>query len=551
MNKTSRRVMTVIMAALTAVAFWPQGGNAGTGTEPGFSDVTDGALVVDGRIADGNARSGFHKDFTLMTKDDLDGIVSEATADRWFAAPGRDSFVSDKDYSARRRNDQWCRQRLTRGIDLRAMQQSLGIAGDPVILYKALDGYSNNSAGYGIWIDRYCFPDARAASGTRVDPALALSGNYLGDFDDHVAGDELPGPMMMMGQTSASSDYNAQYMGKLLKEVTFGNSFRDWPTALTLDNNGYQKELTIADVILGTRPGSVQDRKQALYTFTDDGEHSVRALGVTLGDLADDLQLSASGQDYIVKDSAGNTRTIDAGESGRYFLAYEGTIDDQPLTADGDLLLLCPGESRDQVIFNIRSIGAAPLKAPSGFSAARRSYNSLRLSWTAVSGASGYYIDRYNCSTKKWQNYAIDVMSGTAAGYNDKGLTTGTNYRYRIRAYKVIGDQELLGYTRLSGYAKPVLGAAVLGRLTKSGSRAVKVRWKRVAGASGYQVVRATSKNMKRGRRSVTVSRGKTVSLTMKKLQRGRRYYFRVRAFRKAGGRKVYGAYSRIKSIRR
>ena len=78
--------------------------------------------------------------------------------------------------------------------------------------------------------------------------------------------------------------------------------------------------------------------------------------------------------------------------------------------------------------------------------------------------------------------------------------------------------------------------------------RKVRITWKKVKNADGYQVYRATKKNGKY--KLVKVVKGnKKVSYKNTKLKKNKKYYYKVRAYRTVKGKKVYGAFSSKKSI--
>lgn len=79
--------------------------------------------------------------------------------------------------------------------------------------------------------------------------------------------------------------------------------------------------------------------------------------------------------------------------------------------------------------------------------------------------------------------------------------------------------------------------------------KAVKVTWKKVSGASGYKLYRSTKKN---GSYKLvkTVKGSKTVKYTNKKLKKGKTYFYKVRAYKTVGKKKVYGSYSSYKSVK-
>ena len=72
-------------------------------------------------------------------------------------------------------------------------------------------------------------------------------------------------------------------------------------------------------------------------------------------------------------------------------------------------------------------------------------------------------------------------------------------------------------------------------------SQAVSLRWKRVAGAKGYQVRLYSSKSLKK---VVKTKQASGVTCTVGGLKTGSFYYARVRAFKVSGGKRVYGAWS-------
>lgn len=84
------------------------------------------------------------------------------------------------------------------------------------------------------------------------------------------------------------------------------------------------------------------------------------------------------------------------------------------------------------------------------------------------------------------------------------------------------------------------------------GKKQLKTKWKRDTKADGYQIQYSTSKKFtKKTTTTVSVKKNKTVSKTVKKLKSGRKYYVRVRAYKKAtvNGKSttLYGAWSKPK----
>lgn len=103
-----------------------------------------------------------------------------------------------------------------------------------------------------------------------------------------------------------------------------------------------------------------------------------------------------------------------------------------------------------------------------------------------------------------------------------------------------------------SAASKPKKPAQVKGLVVKAkSSTSVTIKFKKVKGAKGYKVYQSTSKNGKY-KRVRTLKGNKNVRFTKTKLKSGKRYYYKVRAYKiyKRGKKKlyVYGKYSAKKS---
>ncbi len=174
--------------------------------------------------------------------------------------------------------------------------------------------------------------------------------------------------------------------------------------------------------------------------------------------------------------------------------------------------------------------------------AASASYNSIKISWPAVSGATGYVVYRYYPSTQAYKK----IKTTTAASYTDTSLTTGTTYQYRVKAYRTVNKISVFSATSAlaSAYPKP----ATPGSFTaaRASSSSIKLSWKAVTGATGYEVYRATFST---GTYSL-VKTTSSLSYTNTGLTKNKTYYYKVRAYTKVGDKKIYGAYTTVKSAK-
>jgi len=86
-------------------------------------------------------------------------------------------------------------------------------------------------------------------------------------------------------------------------------------------------------------------------------------------------------------------------------------------------------------------------------------------------------------------------------------------------------------------------------KLKKKGTNNLVIKWKRDKKADGYQI--AMKKGKKSGYRIVkTIKGNKKNRYVKKKLKKGAIYYIKIRAYKVVNGKKIYGAYSKKKSIR-
>lgn len=92
---------------------------------------------------------------------------------------------------------------------------------------------------------------------------------------------------------------------------------------------------------------------------------------------------------------------------------------------------------------------------------------------------------------------------------------------------------------------------ANLKSLTAVKGKKLKVKWGQDKKATGYQIQYSTNKNFNNGVKSVTITKNDTLSKTLTKLTKGKKYYVRVRAYKtaKENGKnvKLYGSWSSSK----
>lgn len=167
----------------------------------------------------------------------------------------------------------------------------------------------------------------------------------------------------------------------------------------------------------------------------------------------------------------------------------------------------------------------------------------ISMSWNKVKGADGYAI--YRAGTKNgYYKYLKSVTTNTAS---HAGLKAGSKYYYKVRAYKNVNGIKLYGaYSDAkSMLTKP---AAPTGFTVALKSRTAKISWSKVTGVQGYEVYMSNSRNGSYTR--IKNAGTSTTSYNKTGLTKGKKYYFKMRAYTKTGtGTKLYSGCSKIKAV--
>ncbi len=189
-------------------------------------------------------------------------------------------------------------------------------------------------------------------------------------------------------------------------------------------------------------------------------------------------------------------------------------------------------------------VSAKPtLGTPGGFTGSSVSYQSVRLGWDDVSGASGYQVYR---ATSKTGTYKA-VGETSSEGYTNSGLTTNKTYYYKVRAYRKVGSTKVYGSFTSVLSAKPVLGVPKSVKAVRASSSSIKVNWNKVTGATGYQVYRATAAaGTYTLVKTVKATTEATQTYTNTSLTNGKSYYYKVRAIRTKSGKTYTSGYSAV-----
>lgn len=167
--------------------------------------------------------------------------------------------------------------------------------------------------------------------------------------------------------------------------------------------------------------------------------------------------------------------------------------------------------------------------------------DSIKLTWTKVSGAKGYRVYSYNPETKKYTT--LKTLTGTT--YTVTGLKSGTDYVFTVRAYGKSGSTTVWGnhstVTTATVPAKMKLSSAV-----SSDAGKATLKWQSTP-ADGYEIYMANVKDGKY-KKIKTTTKNTTLTYTKSSLAKGT-YSFKIRAYKTVGDTKLYGDFSNVKSV--
>ncbi len=161
----------------------------------------------------------------------------------------------------------------------------------------------------------------------------------------------------------------------------------------------------------------------------------------------------------------------------------------------------------------------------------------LKLSWKKVSGATGYNI--YRSADGESFELIKQITSGSTVSYSNTSVVRGVQYSYKITAVRngVEGPESAIKTST------PTLAAPTGIKAARVTADSIKVTWKKSSGATGYEILRATSKS---GTYEVVgfVSGNSTVAYTDTGLESAKTYYYKVRAVRTLDGFTSYSSNS-------
>jgi hypothetical protein len=163
----------------------------------------------------------------------------------------------------------------------------------------------------------------------------------------------------------------------------------------------------------------------------------------------------------------------------------------------------------------------------------------VKVTWSKAENAKKYEVYR----STNGGGYSR-VKTTTSTSWTDESVKSGTKYSYKI--YGINDDYESKPSNSKSIY---FVSVPSLSSVTNSKGKKMVVKWKKISSASGYEIQYSTNSSFS-GAKKITVSKNSTVSKTISSLTKGKKYYVRIRSYKKSGDSKYYSAWSGSKNVK-
>lgn len=135
----------------------------------------------------------------------------------------------------------------------------------------------------------------------------------------------------------------------------------------------------------------------------------------------------------------------------------------------------------------------------------------------------------------------------TKCTYTFKDLSAAKTYKFIVTPYTVKNSKKVYGEkTQLTAVTSPK--KVTMKKVTSLGKKAIRVTWKKTS-CSGYQIMIATNKKFSKGVKKYIVS-SKVTSKKITGLKKGKKYYVRIRAYKKCNGTTYHGKWNKYKTIK-
>lgn len=169
----------------------------------------------------------------------------------------------------------------------------------------------------------------------------------------------------------------------------------------------------------------------------------------------------------------------------------------------------------------------------------------IQLTWSATEGADGYTIYRAKSLKGKYTEIGDSLGDDPTSWIDD--VKANTKYYYYIAPYISHGEYIYEGYesNKVSGFAGVEKGKIT--RLT-SYSKKVSIKWPKIPSASGYEIYRST-RSGGGYKKIATITSGSKTSYLDSGKTKGKKYYYKIKAYKIINGKKLKSPFSSWRSV--
>lgn len=266
-----------------------------------------------------------------------------------------------------------------------------------------------------------------------------------------------------------------------------------------------------ASVTIPTQEDEIEQGSYSLEENASILEESVSSLEVT-----DEINQA---DDSVNEENTTDETTSDATDTT---VAVEQEEVTESVDTSSDVQAQTSQQTTTQTLPTQQAVVVAP-EIPTNVTASVNSYNSIHISWSAVSDAKGYIVERIQSDN----NSVLELIDTTATAFDDTNdIIVGKEYKYRVYAYTYDeSNQRLTSAASTEASAQTTISKPSNLAVTNSSSTSVKLTWSGVEGAESYKIYRA-----KKGGSYKLIKTTDGTSFKDTGLKTGTKYYYKVTA---------------------
>lgn len=172
-------------------------------------------------------------------------------------------------------------------------------------------------------------------------------------------------------------------------------------------------------------------------------------------------------------------------------------------------------------------------------SAVAAAYNQIRLDWKDAGAGVSYEIYRNEAGGSR---QLVQTIAAGGLSWVDTAVSPGIAYTYQVRGVKSQQGKSYEGAYSKEATVTTELDAVSGFVVGTSDMQSLNISWGQVSGADGYELYRSASPGS--GYSLLATLPAQTLAYQDQGLSLGSTYYYQVRAYVSANGKKVYGAYA-------